>query len=81
MRRFILAIFLSLFIFQESFSQGIYESYIILDVNGSGNTYYDLNATTSNVDFNGNNFGIFSTSNSLYLKGFEHKVWESGCGF
>ena len=81
MRRFILVTFLSLFIFQVSFSQGIYESYIILDVNGSGNTYYDLNASTSNTDFNGNNFGIFSTSNSLYLKGFEHKVWENGCGF
>ena len=80
MRRFILVTFLSLFIFQESFSQGIYESYIIFDVNGSGNTYYDLNASTSNTDFNGNNFGIFSTSNSLYLKGFEHKVWQANDG-
>ncbi|MDC0870682.1 hypothetical protein OAP87_04910, partial [Flavobacteriaceae bacterium] len=81
MREFILTIFLSLFVFQSSYTQGIYESYIIMDVNSGGNTYYDLNATTGNGDFNGNNFGVFSTGNTLYLKGFEHKVWESGCSF
>ena len=32
----------SLFVLQGIFSQGIYESYIIMDVNGGGNTYYDL---------------------------------------
>ena len=68
----------SLFVLQGIFSQGIYESYIIMDVNGGGNTYYDLNATTGNSDFNGNNFGVFSTGNTLYLKGFEHKVWQNG---
>ena len=81
MREFILTIFLSLFVFQSSYTQGIYESYIIMDVNSGGNTYYDLNATTGNGDFNGNNFGVFSTGNTLYLKGFEHKVWENGCSF
>ena len=71
----------SLFVLQGIFSQGIYESYIIMDVDGGGNTYYDLNADTGNTDFNGNNFGVFSTGNTLYLKGFEHKVWENGCSF
>ena len=70
----------SLFVLQGVFSQGIYESYIIMDVNGGGNTYYDLNATTGNSDFNGNNFGVFSTGNTLYLKGFEHKVWQANNG-
>ena len=50
----------SIFVLQGIFSQGIYESYIIMDVNGGGNTYYDLNADTGNTDFNGNNFGVFS---------------------
>jgi trimeric autotransporter adhesin len=81
MREFILTIFLSLFVFQSSYTQGIYESYIIMDVNSGGNTYYNLNATTGNGDFNGNNFGVFSTGNTLYLKGFEHKVYEQGCSF
>ena len=70
----------SLFIFQGIFSQGIYESYIIMDVNGGGSTYYDLNASTGNTDFNGNNFGVFSTGNTLYLKGFEQKVWQANDG-
>ena len=52
-----------------------------MDVNTGGNTYYDLNATTGNGDFNGNNFGVFSTGNTLFLKGFEHKVWQNGCSF
>ena len=73
----------SLFVLQGLYSQGIYESYIILDVNGGGNTYYDLNADTGNPNFNGNNLGVFSTGNTLYLKGFEHKVWvgQNGCSF
>ena len=71
----------SLFVLQGIFSQDIYQSYIVMDVNGGGNTYYDLKASTANTDFNGNNFGVFSTGNTLYLKGFEQKVWESGCSF
>jgi hypothetical protein len=81
MIKYISTILFSLFVFQSSYSQGIYESYIIMDVNTGGNTYYDLNATTGNGDFNGNNFGVFSTGNTLFLKGFEHKVWENGCSF
>ena len=69
----------SLFVLQGIFSQGIYESYIIMDVNGGGNTYYDLNGCC-HTDFNGHNFGVFSTGNSLYLKGFEHKVWQANNG-
>jgi len=81
MIKYISTILFSLFVFQSSYSQGIYESYIIMDVNTGSNTYYDLNATTGNGDFNGNNFGVFSTGNTLFLKGFEHKVWENGCSF
>jgi len=81
MIKYISTILFSLFVFQSSYSQGIYESYIIMDVNAGGNTYYDLNATTGNGDFNGNNFGVFSTGNTLFLKGFEHKVWENGCSY
>jgi hypothetical protein len=76
-----LSLFFSLLVLQGLYSQGIYESYIILDINTGGNTYYDLNASSNNPDFNGNNLGEFSTGNTLHLKGFEHKVWESGCSF
>ena len=76
-----LILIFSLLVLQGLYSQGIYESYIILDINAGGNTYYDLNASSDNPDFNGNDLGEFSTGNTLHLKGFEHKVWENGCSF
>lgn len=62
-------------------AQGIFESYVIIDVNGAGGYYYNLAGDSTNDDFNTRNFGNFSTSNTLYLKGFEHKVWEDNCGY
>ena len=60
------------------FSQGIYESYIIVTSNGN-QQYYDLNANTANPDFDGNDLGDFNSSNSLVLNGYEQKIWEDGC--
>ena len=31
---------------------GIYESYAVLNLNGAGNTYYDMQAVTGNPDLN-----------------------------
>ena len=44
--------------FTVSGSSGIYESYAILNL-GSGNVFYDLNATTGNLDFNNPTFEYF----------------------
>jgi hypothetical protein len=57
-------------------SSGIYESYAILNSNGGGNIYYDLQANTGNTDFNGLNLGTFNSSNTLILNGAQNKVYE-----
>jgi len=54
---------------------GIYESYAILKINGGGNTYYDLQASTGNPDFQGANLGTFYSGNSLILNGGQNKVY------
>ncbi|WP_442899865.1 HYR-like domain-containing protein, partial [Gaetbulibacter sp. NE] len=54
----------------------IYESYLILDTNSSGNTYYDLQANTGNLDFDGLNLGTFTSSNSLILKGAQNQTYK-----
>ena len=61
----------------SSFSQsGIFESYAILDINGGGNTYYDMQATTANPDFQGASLGTFNSSNSLVVKGGQNKTFK-----
>ncbi|WP_353780262.1 HYR domain-containing protein, partial [Winogradskyella sp. 3972H.M.0a.05] len=65
--------------FLTTFSQsGIYESYVIVNSNGTGNTYYDLQATTANIDFDGHNLGTFQMSNpnSLILNGAQNKTFK-----
>ena len=58
---------------------GFNNTFAILSINGGANAYYDLNATTANTDFNGNNLGTFNpASNSLTMKGAEHNVWKCG---
>nr|WP_321222509.1 LamG-like jellyroll fold domain-containing protein [uncultured Psychroserpens sp.] len=54
---------------------GIYESYIIID-SGSGNQYFDLQATTANTDFEGANLGSFSCTSALILNGAQNKVYK-----
>jgi len=65
---------------------GIFESYgIFSSVNQANtsllNTYYDMQATTANPDFNGTNFGTFDLLNSgnlLQIKGGEVKTYKNG---
>lgn len=60
-------------------SAGFNNTFIILSLNGGGNTYYDLNAATGNLDFHNANLGTFDiSSNTLELKGAEHNVWKCG---
>ena len=58
---------------------GIFESYAVLNINGAGNTYYDLQATTGNPDFNGADLGTFNvTTQSIVFAGGEIKTWKNG---
>jgi hypothetical protein len=60
-------------------SAGFNNTFIVLSLNGGANTYYDLNATTTNQDFNGANLGSFAPgSSNLTLKGAEHNVYKCG---
>ena len=60
---------------------GIYESYIILNINNAGNTFYDLNASTANIDFSGANLGTFLTgNNTLVIAGGENKTYKCSGG-
>jgi hypothetical protein len=59
----------------SSASAGIYESYAIMNFGGS-DVYYDLNAATSNTDFNGANLGTYNSSQSLYLDGAQIKTYK-----
>ena len=62
-------------------SAGFNGSYLILSANAAADTYYDLNAVTTNPDFQGSNLGTFVLgANSLTLKGAEHNVYKcDGC--
>jgi hypothetical protein len=55
----------------------IFESYAILNFGGP-NVFYDLKATTGNVDFNGANLGTFNGNQPLTLKGAENKIFKCG---
>ena len=58
---------------------GIFESYIVLNINGAGNTYYDLQAATGNLDFNGADLGTFNaTTQSIVFAGGEMKTYKNG---
>ena len=77
-------IFLLLFIFNfgkaHSQSAGFNSTYIILQLNGGSVNYYDLNATTSNPDFQSAYLGNYGPNNSILFKGAEHNVYKChGC--
>jgi len=66
-------LFLVLFFWSEIKGQSIsiWKTYAIINVNGGGNTYYDLLASTVNPDFNGTNLGTFNSSQSIIIAGGE----------
>ncbi len=65
-----------------SFAQtnGIYESYAILSINGGANAYYDMQAATVNPDFQGANLGNFNSTQSLVVKGGQNKTFKCSGG-
>lgn len=73
-------LFLLFFNFDNIIAQtaGFNNTFIILQLNGGSVNYYDLNATTSNPDFQSASLGNFGPSNSIQLKGAEHNVWKCG---
>jgi hypothetical protein len=78
------ALFLCAFLLgliRESLGQtptiGIYESYIVLNINNTGNSWFDLNAITSSQDFQGADLGNFEPGvSSLVLKGGQNKTYK-----
>lgn len=62
-------------------SAGIYEGYVIININGGGNAYYDLGASTPNPDFQGASLGTFTIGTStLTLKGAQNKTFKCSGG-
>lgn len=80
MRRSLFTIFFILsFIGYAGAQSAICESYAILNINGAGNTYYDMQAATANPDLNGANLGNFNIgSNTLILSGAQNRVYKCG---
>ncbi|HRF40982.1 MAG TPA: hypothetical protein PK198_19460, partial [Saprospiraceae bacterium] len=73
MRSFTLLFMLGFIAFTAQAQSGIFESYIILDA-GSGNTYYDLQATTGNPDFTGSLGSFVQCAGTLTLNGAQNKT-------
>jgi hypothetical protein len=59
---------------------GIFQSYLVLNINSTGNTFYDLQADTSNPDFNNASLGTFDFSNTLILNGAQIKTFKCDGG-
>ena len=80
--RKIYSLFFILFAFVSYSAQatGVFESYAVLKINGGGNTYYDLQASTTNLDFNGLDLGTFTNGQTLVFVGGENKTWKNGGG-
>ena len=56
-------------------ARGFQKNFVIVNANGSGNTFYDTFFATTNPDFNGANLGNFSnTTGSLVLNGAESQT-------
>lgn len=77
----LLTVLLTCSLVPSSFAvSGIYESYAILSLNGGANTYYDMQATTGNPDFEGFDLGDFNSTHSLVVKGGQNKTFKcDGC--
>ncbi|HEX4958560.1 MAG TPA: HYR domain-containing protein [Lacibacter sp.] len=54
---------------------GIYQSQLVLKINGGGDTYYDLQANTPAFDFSGS-LGTFCNNGSLVIAGAENKTFK-----
>lgn len=66
------------FSFYNAQDAGVFESYVVLNINNAGNTYYDLQANTGNVDFNTLDLGSFdAATQSLVFSGGEMKTWKN----
>lgn len=61
-------------------SAGFNNTFIVLNVNGAADLYYDLNGNTSNYDFHNTNIGTFcqGSSNGLIFKGGENNIYKCG---
>jgi hypothetical protein len=84
MRKIYVVLVLLLFICINGFGQtaGFNNSFIVLNVNGSANTYYDLQASTANPDFTAGLGTFVIGTNTLLYQGAEHNIYKcGGCDF
>jgi len=60
-------------------ASGIFESFGIIKINASTAVYYDMQAATGNLDFQGASFGTFNSTvgNTLTLVGGEIKTFKN----
>ncbi|HRD80049.1 MAG TPA: hypothetical protein PLL53_04760, partial [Saprospiraceae bacterium] len=75
MKSFTLFLMLGFIAFTAQAQSGIFESYLIVDA-GSGNTFYDLQATTGNPDFTGNLGSFAQCGGPLLLNGAQNKTFK-----
>lgn len=73
------SVFFLLFVFIHQMltaAGGFFDSFAYVNVNGSGNVYYDLGATTGNPDYQFSNLGTLIQGQSLRLGG-QIKTWKN----
>lgn len=73
------AVFFLLFAFTHQMltaAGGFFDSFAYVNVNGTGNVYYDLGATTGNPDYQSSNLGTLIQGQSLRLGG-QIKTWKN----
>ncbi len=74
----IFTLFIFFFVFSHlQAASGIFDSFAIVNANGSGNTYYDLGASTANPDFQGAFLGTFDQSNHSLVLGGQLKSYKN----
>lgn len=56
---------------------GFFDSFAILNINGGGNTFYDLMATTGNADYQNANLGVFDASMQSIVLGGQTKTFKN----
>jgi hypothetical protein len=79
MKKLYLALVLFCFIGVTSINAaaGFWDSFAILNVNGGGNSYFDLSASTDNTDYQGHFIGTMSANAHSLVLGGQIKTWKN----
>ncbi|MEM9885816.1 MAG: T9SS type A sorting domain-containing protein [Bacteroidota bacterium] len=77
MKSYLLTIISLFFTYFLHANAGFFDSFAILNVNGGGNTFFDLGATTGNTDFQGANIGSFDPGAQSLILGGQSKTFKN----